>query len=119
MKFAYGSDIIDYCNAHQLSLSNVSLNYEIQKTGRSYGYIRDYLKSVLEVMENAVHLGINDLDNKIKGKIIGNDSVLLKARIDQNKTVCGETIAKAVAYALSTMEVNASKIGRASCRERV
>lgn len=108
MKFAYGSEIIEYCNTRQISLSNLSLNYEIQKTGRSYGYIRDYLKTVLEVMENAVHLGINDLENKIKGKIIGNDSVLLKARIDQTKTVCGETIAKAVAYALSTMEVNAS-----------
>ena len=108
MKFAYGYEIIDYCNANQSTLHEVSLAFEIEKTGRSYGYIRDYLKQVLKVMNNAVQAGINDTEDKIKGKIIGNDSVLMKKRIDYAKPVCGETVAKAVAYALSTMEVNAS-----------
>jgi len=108
MKFAYGYEIIDYCKANQCTLHEVSLAFEIEKTGRSYGYIRDYLKQVLKVMNNAVQAGINDTEDKIKGKIIGNDSVLMKKRIDTSRTVCGETIAKAVAYALSTMEVNAS-----------
>jgi L-serine dehydratase len=108
MKFAYGYEIIDYCNENQRTLHEVSLAFEIEKTGRSYGYIRDYLKQVLKVMNQAVQAGINDTEDKIKGKIIGNDSVLMKKRIDNSRTVCGETIAKAVAYALSTMEVNAS-----------
>ena len=108
MRFSSGAEIIAYCNQNDLKLHDVSLSFEIEKTGRSYGYIRDYLKSVLKVMNDAVHVGINDTENKIKGKIIGNDSVLMKKRIDYAKPVCGETVAKAVAYALSTMEVNAS-----------
>ncbi|GAB6107149.1 L-serine ammonia-lyase, iron-sulfur-dependent, subunit alpha [Fusibacter bizertensis] len=108
MKFTSGLDIINYCNKTNQRLHEVSLSSEIEKTGRSYGYIRDYLKNVLHVMENAVAAGINDDDNHIKGKIIGNDSVLLRRRIETSKTVCGDTVAKAVAYALSTMEVNAS-----------
>lgn len=108
MKFAYGYEIIDYCNVNHRTLHEVSLAFEIEKTGRSYGYIRDYLKQVLKVMNQAVQAGINDTEDKIKGKIIGNDSVLMKKRMDTSRTVCGETIAKAVAYALSTMEVNAS-----------
>lgn len=108
MRFTSGAEIIAYCNQNNLKLHDVSLSFEIEKTGRSYGYIRDYLKSVLKVMNDAVQAGINDTENKIKGKIIGNDSVLMKKRIDYAKPVCGETIAKAVAYALSTMEVNAS-----------
>ena len=108
MKFTSGREIIQYCDLHQKSLHDVSLSSEIEKTGRSYGYIRDYLKGVIKVMMNAVKAGIEDTDNKIKGKIIGNDSVLLMKRIETSKTVCGDTIAKAVAYALSTMEVNAS-----------
>lgn len=108
MKFTSGLDIINYCNKTKQRLHEVSLSSEIEKTGRSYGYIRDYLKNVLHVMENAVAAGINDDDNHIKGKIIGNDSVLLRRRIETSKTVCGDTVAKAVAYALSTMEVNAS-----------
>ena len=82
MKFTSGLDIINYCNETKQKLHEVSLSSEIEKTGRSYGYIRDYLKNVLRVMEAAVKAGINDVDNHIKGKIIGNDSVLLKKRID-------------------------------------
>lgn len=108
MRFTSAAELIQYCNQNKILLHELSLSSEIEKTGRSYGYIKDYLKNVLKVMENAVKAGINDVDNNIKGKIIGNDSVLLKKRIDHSRTVCGETIAKAVAYALSTMEVNAS-----------
>ncbi|MBM7562561.1 L-serine ammonia-lyase, iron-sulfur-dependent, subunit alpha [Fusibacter tunisiensis] len=108
MKFSYSTDILKHCKENKVSLAQASIDYEIQKTGKSYGYIRDYLRNVLNVMTSAVHLGITDEDNKIKGKIIGNDSVLLKKRYDHNKTVCGKTIATAVSYALSTMEVNAS-----------
>ena len=108
MKFSNSIDVIAYCKEHSVPLHQASMDYEIQKTGRSYGYIKDYLRSVLGVMSNAVHLGINDEDNVIKGKIIGNDSVLLKKRYESEKTVCGKTLAIAVSYALSTMEVNAS-----------
>jgi L-serine dehydratase len=108
MKFSNSIDVIAYCKEQGVPLHQASMDYEIQKTGRSYGYIKDYLRNVLGVMSNAVHLGITDEDNVIKGKIIGNDSVLLKKRYESEKTVCGKTIAIAVSYALSTMEVNAS-----------
>lgn len=108
MRFTCAAELIEYCKENNVSLHELSLSSEIEKTGRSYGYIKDYLRNVLKVMENAVNAGINDIENNIKGKIIGNDSVLLKRRIDHSRTVCGETVAKAVAYALSTMEVNAS-----------
>ncbi len=108
MKFSNSIDVIAYCKEQGVPLHQASMDYEIQKTGRSYGYIKDYLRNVLGVMSNAVHLGITDEDNVIKGKIIGNDSVLLKKRYENEKTVCGKTIAIAVSYALSTMEVNAS-----------
>lgn len=108
MRFTCAAELIEYCKQNNVSLHELSLSSEIEKTGRSYGYIKDYLRNVLKVMENAVNAGINDIENNIKGKIIGNDSVLLKRRIDHSRTVCGETVAKAVAYALSTMEVNAS-----------
>ena len=41
MKFTSGREIIQYCDLHQKSLHDVSLSSEIEKTGRSYGYIRD------------------------------------------------------------------------------
>lgn len=108
MNIKNAQDAIALCESKQLSLSELALQYEIQKTGRSYGYIRDYLKTVLKTMSVAVHAGINDNDNAIHGKIIGNDSVLLRKRFESTRTICGKTVATAAAYALSTMEVNAS-----------
>lgn len=108
MKFSHAEEIIHHCQKENTSLSDLALEYEIIKTGKSYGYIRDYLRQVLQTMNQAVHAGINDEENHIRGKIIGNDSVLLKKRYSQEKTLCGDTIAIAASYALSTMEVNAS-----------
>ncbi|MBF4692963.1 L-serine ammonia-lyase, iron-sulfur-dependent, subunit alpha [Fusibacter ferrireducens] len=108
MKLTSALDIIDYCHKSSVSLDALALAYETKKTEKTPEYIESYLKSVLKVMENAVASGINDVDNHIHGKIIGNDSIQLKKRYESQKTVCGETIAKAAAYALGTMEVNAS-----------
>lgn len=108
MKLSNASDVLSYIKAHQISLSDLSMQYEIIKTGRSYGYIRDYLRTVIQTMSNAVQLGINDEENHIKGKIIGNESIRLRKRYESEKTVCGKTVAIAASYALSTMEVNAS-----------
>ncbi len=108
MKLNSALDAINYCQDKGVSLDALALAYESKKTEKTPEYIESYLKSVLKVMENAVYSGIHDDDNLIHGKIIGNDSVQMKKRYESEKTVCGETIAKAVAYALSTMEVNAS-----------
>lgn len=108
MKLNSASDIITYCHESGVTLDALALAYETKKTDKTPEYIERYLKSVLSVMENAVALGINDEHDVIHGKIIGNDSLLMKSRYEQEKTVCGLTIAKAVSYALSTMEVNAS-----------
>lgn len=108
MKLSSAMDVIAHCNNENLPLHELAMQYEIKKTGKSYGYIRDYLRHVLQIMEDAVHLGINDEHNVIKGKIIGNESIRLKRRYEKEKTLCGKTIATAASYALSTMEVNAS-----------
>lgn len=108
MKLNSAQDVIKYCHENGVSLDALALAYESKKTEKTPAYIETYLKTVLNVMENAVISGINDEENLIHGKIIGNDSIQMRKRYETKKTVCGETIAKAVAYALSTMEVNAS-----------
>ncbi len=108
MKFSQSTDVIAYAQETGLSLHEIALEYEAEKCDKSQGEILDYLSLTIDVMLNAVHAGINDNDNKIHGKIIGNDSIKMKARYQSTMTVCGQTLSKAVSYALSTMEVNAS-----------
>ena len=59
-------------------------------------------------MQNAVISSQDTTQPSRRGKIIGNDSRKIHDRLGSHNTVCGETIAKAAAYALSTMELNAS-----------
>lgn len=108
MKFSSSTELVLYCRNNNLTLNAFSLSEEIINTGRSYGYIRDYLKNVIRVMQNSV-LSSQDMSQPSRrGKIIGNDSRKIHERLGSHNTVCGETIAKAAAYALSTMELNAS-----------
>jgi len=108
MKFSSSTELVLYCRNNNLTLNAFSLSEEIINTGRSYGYIRDYLKNVIRVMQNAVLSSQDTTQPSRRGKIIGNDSRKIHDRLGSHNTVCGETIAKAAAYALSTMELNAS-----------
>ncbi len=108
MKFLNGEEVIKYTNKSSIPLHSIALQYEEEKTGKSKDEIIKYLYTVLDVMKNAIKEGITDDDNNIKGKIIGNDSIRLKERYEKEKTVCGKTMAIALSYALSMMEVNAS-----------
>lgn len=108
MKFSSSTELVLYCRNNNLTLNAFSLSEEIISTGRSYGYIRDYLKNVIRVMQNAVISSQDTTQPSRRGKIIGNDSRKIHDRLGSHNTVCGETIAKAAAYALSTMELNAS-----------
>lgn len=108
MKFSSSTELVLYCRNNNLTLNAYSLSEEIINTGRSYGYIRDYLKNVIRVMQNSVLSSQDTTHASRRGKIIGNDSRKIHDRLGSHNTVCGETIAKAAAYALSTMELNAS-----------
>lgn len=108
MKFSSSTELVLYCRNNNLTLNAFSLSEEIINTGRSYGYIRDYLKNVIRVMQNSVLSSQDMTQPPRRGKIIGNDSRKIHDRLGSHNTVCGETIAKAAAYALSTMELNAS-----------
>lgn len=106
MHLNYAVDLIAAASGR--SLHEVELEHEVLKSGQSAQEIRSYLARVLQVMSNAVSDAIHDEDNRILGKIIGHDSVRIRRRIETHRTVCGSTIATAAAYAIGTMEVNAS-----------
>lgn len=108
MKISNSIDVLEYQKKTGLSLDMISLAYESEKTSKSEERIVKYLSKVIEVMESSSVGGYNDTDDKYKGKIIGNDGIKLRKRLEEGKSLCGSTISKAAAYALSTMSVNAS-----------
>jgi len=108
MRLNSATEIIQYCTVHKVPLHALSLELEVASTDKSADEIINYLKQVLHVMNDAIRDSIYDSPESIKGKIIENDGVKIKNRYETHQTVCGGTMAKAIAYALGTMTVNAS-----------
>jgi L-serine dehydratase len=101
-------DIIKECSDSNRSLEQVALAYEMKKTDHQESDIRSYLLRALGVMMESAIKGLDGDAHGLAGKVIGRDSQKMVKHMKTSKSVCGETVSQAVAYALNTMQVNAS-----------
>lgn len=103
-----GNDIIRICREKKITIAELALRYEMEKSGKTREEIIEYMSNCLDVMKSSVKKALDDNGYEIRGKIIGGQAKTMWERCKKGKTACGDTMAKAVSYALSTMEVNAS-----------
>ena len=103
-----GKDIIRICEEENIPIYELITRYEMEKSEKTREEIRHYMREALHVMEDSAKKALEDGNEEIRGKIIGGDAKKLKHYYETSKSVCGKTMAKAISYALSTMEVNAS-----------
>lgn len=99
-------EFIDYCIKNNKSVGLVSLEKEMSKNNLSKEVIFDNLKSVLKVMEESSHEGL-DKDMSSMGGLIGTEAKLLEEYRKTQKSLSGDFILSAAAKALSTSQVNA------------
>lgn len=104
----YGKDIVKICNEEDIPIYEVITRYEMEKSEKTREEIRNYMRTALKVMIDSAKKALEEDNNEIRGKIIGGDAKKLKKYYETQKSVCGITMSKAISYALSTMEVNAS-----------
>lgn len=105
MYFNNGQELLNLCLEHNMSIADISLAYEANKTDLSKEDISKVMLEHLTVMKNAA---VRSFEEEGSGKIIGGESKKMYKRYTTTTPVCGEVMAKAISYALSTMEVNAS-----------
>lgn len=103
-----GNDIIRICREQGISIWELAIRYEIEKSGKTREEIIAYMSNCLDVMKHSVNKALDDNGYEIRGKIIGGQAKTMWERCKNCKTASGGTMAKAISYALSTMEVNAS-----------
>lgn len=89
-----------------ISLSEVMIRQEMETTGHSYLDIYNLMKTNLTTMEGAVTEGIAGV-NSTTG-LTGMDAVKMQKYIDSGKGLSGDLNLMAIAYAVSTNEVNAA-----------
>jgi L-serine dehydratase len=108
MQITTGENILKICNERNQHIYDVILNYEINRSDQSASQVQHKMEDYLQVMREAVKKGLDETDDTIKGKIIGGEAKKLKKRYKIQNPVCGYTMAEAISFALSVMEVNVS-----------
>src|SRR5690625_1506501 len=100
------AQLIDIANSENKPISEVMIEQEISVSKRSYLEVYQDMERNLDVMQGAVDQGIGGVTSQTG--LTGNDAVKMKKYIESGKGLGGELNLLAIAYAVSTNEVNAA-----------
>ncbi|MDW7662260.1 MAG: L-serine ammonia-lyase, iron-sulfur-dependent, subunit alpha [Bacillota bacterium] len=106
--FSTLDEMIGLARINKYGLPSVSLNYEIDRSGRTEQEIRLALDSNLKVMQLAIEEGLTGNAELLGGFCAGNDGLKMLKAYQEGKTITGGIFATAIAKALAVMEVNGS-----------
>lgn len=101
------SELIQLTIDNNCSISEVVLNNEIKHSGRSRETILSDAMSVLKIMMESAK---NALDKEVRSVsgLTGGSAKKVEDYRKKGKTICGDTVNKAMARALSSSEINAA-----------
>ncbi|MCK5128289.1 MAG: L-serine ammonia-lyase, iron-sulfur-dependent, subunit alpha [Clostridiales bacterium] len=101
-------DIIEICTKENVPIWEVAISYEEAQSGFSREEIVEKMGRHFSQMQKSIDTGLDLDDRKIRSKMFRDDAKKLMVYRKKNKPLSGTTISKAVAYALSVMELNCS-----------
>lgn len=108
MMYQNGAQLLDYMKKNDMNrISEAVLAKEMMLTGKSESEIRERTASHFAVMKQAAARALTERVETVGGMISG-DSKRMEDYRRNAGSLCGDTIAKAMARALSCSEVNAS-----------
>lgn len=105
--FNNAKDVLSQCESESIEIFEIMLRSEMKKTKREREDILMELSRTVEVMKNSATRTLHEEVRSVSG-LIGGDAKKTTQFSSSKQCISGETVAKAMAYALSTSEVNAS-----------
>ncbi len=106
-----GNDVLAFCDAQNKHISEIASMWEHKNTGVSEENIRINMEKAYNQMKKSVENGLSEKNNtprETKAKMLKDDAKKIKKYSEQVDTITGDTVTKAMSYALSVMEVNCS-----------
>ncbi|GAA0126156.1 L-serine ammonia-lyase, iron-sulfur-dependent, subunit alpha [Clostridium senegalense] len=100
-------EVIEICEKENISIAEYTIRQEIEFTGISREEAMKKMTNNLEVMKKAAQEAMDREVISVSG-LIGGDAVKIKKYLENNETLCGDVMIKAMARALSTSEINAA-----------
>lgn len=107
MDFTNGKTLLELCQKDKLAISEEMLLRETEISGKSRTEIIEKMAYSYSVMKDAARRAIGG-GIRSMGGLIGGESHLLSEYGNKGRTVSGSITARAAAYAIGVLEVNAS-----------
>ena len=107
MDFTNGKTLLELCQKDKLAISEEMLLRETEISGKSRAEITERMAYSYSVMKDAARRAIGG-GIRSMGGLIGGESHLLSEYGNKGRTVSGSITARAAAYAIGVLEVNAS-----------
>ena len=101
-------DVIGICMQESISIWEVAINYEVAQSDFTHQEIIDKMTGHFIQMKKSINIGLDLQDRKTRCKMFRDDAKKLMVYRKKNQPLSGNVVSKAVAYALSVMEVNCS-----------
>lgn len=102
------AELVQRATESNRSIAQLSVDYEVSRSGRSAADIRRQMAEQLQVMQQSCQQGLEQEVKLNFGLTSGRDGKLLAAAAQAGKTLSGSVLPAAIARALATMEVNGS-----------
>lgn len=107
MNFTTAAELLALCDKERITLGEAMLRREEELTGASREEIRGRLGRSLEIMKAAAETALA-APQKTMGGLIGGEAIALDGRRKAERSIYGDVMARSVAIAMGTLEVNAS-----------
>ena len=106
MNFKTAEELLKICESEGLSISEVMIQREVTEGESEREDVLNRMRCAFEIMKDSATRAI-DNPQKSMGGLLGGQAQKLSRHAGSEKTACGKLVAKAIAYAMGVLEVNA------------
>lgn len=109
MTLKSANDILNIIDQKNMTLYEVAIAYEMIHSAVDQDTLYQLMAYQWSIMKKAILRGLDtNSGEEIKGKLIEREAYKLMDQLKEDQALSGDLVTKAMAYALSTMEVNIS-----------
>lgn len=101
-------ELLDYCEKQNKTVAQAAVDYEMNRSGRTRQAIWDDMAATWAIMKDTVEKGMAGKIDTLFGFGSGVDGQKMMQALADGKTLSGSTVSRAIAKALTTMEMACS-----------
>ena len=106
MNFRNAKELLELCSSGDRPISEVMIEREITESETEREVVLSKMDRALQIMKQSANAAIRE-PKKSMGGLIGGEAKKIMDHRGSGKSACGSLMAKAAAYAMSVLEVNA------------